>query len=172
MAGLRNLIEKYTSIAKELPKQRQDLALIYAHHAHALTANRIQNSGIDARGSKMPLYSDRPFNLGKLNPDDFNAPSKIIKFKKDAAQKKTVLRSFISHIEVEREGDILKGAIYYYIPFDDDIIDDTDDETPPPDKSPSGGNDYVPSPHSPVGAPFRRHIIQKNFVASTKRPRS
>jgi len=91
---------------------------------------------------------------------------------KDAAQKKTVLRSFISHIEVEREGDILKGAIYYYIPFDDDIIDDTDDENPPPDKSPSGGNDYVPSPHSPVGAPFRRHIIQKNFVASTKRPRS
>ncbi len=88
MAGLRNLIEKYTSIAKELPEQRQKLALIYAHDAHALTANRIQNSGIDARGSKMPLYSDRPFNLGKLDPNDFNAPSRIIKFKKDAAQNK------------------------------------------------------------------------------------
>ncbi len=88
MAGLRNLIEKYTSIARELPKQRQDLALIYAHDAHRVTAQRIQNSGIDARGSKMPLYSDRPFNLGKLDPNDFNAPSRIIKFKKDAAQKK------------------------------------------------------------------------------------
>ena len=88
MSGLRNLIEKYTSIAKELPEQRQKLALIYAHDAHALTANRIQNSGIDARGSKMPLYSDKPFNLGKLNPNDFNAPSRIIKFKKDAAKKK------------------------------------------------------------------------------------
>ena len=88
MAGLRNLIEKYTSIAKELPEQRQKLALIYAHDAHALTAQRIKNSGIDARGSKMKLYSDRPFNLGKLNPNDFNAPSRIIKFKKDAAKNK------------------------------------------------------------------------------------
>lgn len=86
MSGLKNLIQKYTAIAKELPEQRQKLALIYAHDAHALTANRIQNSGIDARGSKMKLYSERPFNLGKLDPNDFNAPSKIAKFKKDAAK--------------------------------------------------------------------------------------
>ena len=30
MAGLRDLINKYTSIAKGLPKQKQKLALIYA----------------------------------------------------------------------------------------------------------------------------------------------
>ena len=88
MAGLRNLIEKYTSIAKELPEQRQKLALIYAHDAHAITAARIQNQGKDYSGSKMKGYSDRPFNLGKLDPNEFNAPSRIIKFKKDAAKKR------------------------------------------------------------------------------------
>lgn len=88
MSGLRNLINKYTSIAKELPAQRQKLALIYAHDAHAITANRVQNTGIDARGNKFKQYSDKPFNIGKLNSKDFNAPSKIEKFKKDVAKGK------------------------------------------------------------------------------------
>lgn len=88
MPGLKDLIDKYKKIAKEMPEQRKRLALIYAREAHAITANRIQNTGINAEGQKMPLYSERPFNLGKLNPDTFNAPSKIIKFKKDASLKK------------------------------------------------------------------------------------
>lgn len=88
MAGLANLINKYTIIAKELPEQRQKLALVYAHDAHAITANRIQNTGTDARGTKMKSYSKRPFNWSSLNENKFNAPSKIKKFKKDAAEKK------------------------------------------------------------------------------------
>jgi len=88
MGGIKNLIEKYTRIAKELPEQRQKLALIYAHDAHAITAARIQNTGIDARGNKMKPYSDRPFNTSKLDPSKFNAPARVVKFKKDAAAKK------------------------------------------------------------------------------------
>lgn len=86
--GIKKMIEKYSAIAKELPAQRQKLALIFAHDAHAITAARVQNQGKDSSGSKMKGYSDRPFNLGKLNPNDFNSPSRIIKFKKDAAKKK------------------------------------------------------------------------------------
>lgn len=88
MSGLRNLIDKYTTIAKELPKQREKLALIYAHDAHAITANRVQNTGTDARGNKFKKYSERPFNWSKLNETDFNAPAKIRRFKKDAKEKK------------------------------------------------------------------------------------
>ena len=58
MAGLRNLIEKYTSIAKELPEQRQKLALIYAHDAHMVTQDRLVNKGVNARGEKFPKYSE------------------------------------------------------------------------------------------------------------------
>ena len=36
MSGLRNLIEKYTKIAKELPAQREKLALVYAHDAYGI----------------------------------------------------------------------------------------------------------------------------------------
>jgi hypothetical protein len=86
MAGLRDMINRYTAIAKVIPEQRQKLALIYAHDAHAITANRVQNTGTDARGNKFKLYSERPFNLGLLNPTDFNAPSRVAKFKKDAAK--------------------------------------------------------------------------------------
>ena len=86
MSGLRNLITKYTNIAKVIPEQRQKLALIYAHDAFGLTADRIQNTGIDARGNKMKGYSEKPLKHWLLNPNDFNAPSKIAKFKKDAAK--------------------------------------------------------------------------------------
>lgn len=100
MSGLRNLITKYTRIAAEIPEQRQKLALIYAHDAFGLTADRIQNTGIDARGNKMKGYSDKPMNVGRLNPNDFNSPSKIINFKKDAAKGKNngsykALREFL-----------------------------------------------------------------------------
>lgn len=86
MSGLRNLIQKYTSIAKELPEKRQKLALIYAKEAYALTADRIQNEGIDARGAKMKGYSDKPLKHWLINPSNFNAPGKVQKFKKDASK--------------------------------------------------------------------------------------
>lgn len=88
MAGLKDLVKKYTQLAATLPAERQKLALIYAKDAHAITTSRIQNEGKDSKGVQMQKYSNRPFNLGKLNPSDFNAPSKITKFKKDAAKGK------------------------------------------------------------------------------------
>lgn len=82
------MIINFQRIVSELPETRQKLALIMAKDAHALTADRIQNSGINARGEKMPLYSQNPLNLGFINPIEFNAPTKIIKFKKDAQKGK------------------------------------------------------------------------------------
>lgn len=88
-------------------------------------------------------------------------------------QVKTILRSLISHIDVERDGDQLKGTIYYYLPDDDDIMPPTDGEDypPPPDANSPPKRDDVPKSHSPSGPPIRRHIIQHHFIASTKRPR-
>lgn len=88
MSGIRDLINKYTKIVNDLPAERQKLALIYAHDAFGLVADRIQNDGIDARGTKMKPYSERRINLSKLNPNEFNAPTKIIKFKEDAKKGK------------------------------------------------------------------------------------
>lgn len=83
MSGLASLVEKYKKIAKEMPEQRKRLALIYAHDAHAITANRIQNTGINAEGQKMPLYSENPLPLFFFDGSKTNAPSKAEKFKKD-----------------------------------------------------------------------------------------
>ena len=88
MSGIRNLINKYKKIAEDLPEQRQKLALIYTADAFDLVQDRIQNDGIDARGNLMKKYSERPFNWSKLNPTEFNAPSKVEAFKKDAKAKK------------------------------------------------------------------------------------
>jgi hypothetical protein len=88
MSGLGKLAKKYAKILEQLPDDRQKLALIMAADAHALTANRIQNTGVDANDTKMKLYSRKPLPYWKLNESDFNAPSKIKKFKADAAKKK------------------------------------------------------------------------------------
>jgi len=88
MAGIKEMIQKYAEIAKELPEQRQKLALIFAHDAHALVAQRIQNTGVDAKGAKMKLYSENTFRYWLLNESEFNSPTKIEKFKRDASNKK------------------------------------------------------------------------------------
>ena len=88
MSGIRDLINKYSKIANDLPEQRQKLALVYASDAFSMVADRIQNDGIDARGNKMKPYSEKKINLSKLDPTLFNAPSKIIQFKKDAKEGK------------------------------------------------------------------------------------
>lgn len=88
MSGLGKMANKYAKILQAMPEDRQRLALIVAADAHALTSNRIQNNGIDANGDKMKLYSRKPLPYWKLNESDFNAPSKIKKFKADAGKKK------------------------------------------------------------------------------------
>jgi hypothetical protein len=87
VGGLKNLIQKYTSIAKELPEQRQKLALIYAHDAYALTQDRLVNDGVNARGQKFKPYSES--NIAhKLKPSNYMKPQIVVKFKKDAQQGK------------------------------------------------------------------------------------
>ena len=88
MPDIKQMITNFKRIVSDLPETRQKLALIMAADAHALTADRIQNTGVNSRGEKMRLYSENPFNLGLLNPTDFNAPSKVEKFKKDASKGK------------------------------------------------------------------------------------
>ena len=88
MAGLQNIVNKYTRIAKELPAQRQQLALIMATDANALVVDRIQNEGVGADGNKFKLYSENLFPYWFMKPSDFNASSKVTKFKKDASKGK------------------------------------------------------------------------------------
>jgi len=87
MGGIRNLIEKYTRIAKELPGQRQKLALIYAHDAHAITQARLVNDGVNANGKKFPKYSEG-FIAHLLVPSKYAKSSVVVKFKKDANEGK------------------------------------------------------------------------------------
>jgi hypothetical protein len=82
MASLKDLAQKYSEIIRKMPDERRKQALIMASDAHALTANRIQNRGEDATGSKMKLYSRKPSpKWFALNPDQYAAPSKIKRFK-------------------------------------------------------------------------------------------
>lgn len=90
----KNLLNKYSKIIAEWPKERERLSLIMAHDAHALTADRIQNRGEGANGQKYKLYSEKPsIPFWKINPTDFNAPSKIQRFK-DKAAKGTIEPSY------------------------------------------------------------------------------
>lgn len=86
MAGIIDMVAKFAKLAQELPKERQKLALLFAHDAHALTANRIQNTGVNARGEKMRPYSKNPLPLFFFNGNKTNATSKADKFKKDVAK--------------------------------------------------------------------------------------
>ncbi len=83
---------------------------------------------------------------------------------KDEDAKKQFLRGFLSYIDAEREGDMLKSTIYYYLPLEDDDLDQGNDPSFPLDTQ---DNDYVPSPHNPVGA----LSIPFEFFIKTKKPR-
>lgn len=89
---------------------------------------------------------------------------------KDPQAKKIILRALISHVDVEREDNLLRGTIYYYLPNNDDIIFEGD-EPPPDDLPPPKRTDDVPTSRQSSGPPLRRHIIAYAFTASTKRPR-
>ncbi len=84
---------------------------------------------------------------------------------KDDQEKKRLLIGLIACVDVEREGNLLKITIYYYLPTDGDD-DPGQDITPDPASDPS--DDYVPSSRSPSGPPFRRHIIQYQFIATIR----
>lgn len=82
------MLFKYNEVKKKAQNTRDEFALIAAKDMHALTANRIQNQGKGPDGTKFKLYSQKVFPYWFLNDSDFNAPSKIKKFKQDAAKKK------------------------------------------------------------------------------------
>lgn len=85
MADIKQMITNFQRIVSNLPETRQKLALIMASDAHALTADRIQNTGVNARGEKMPLYSQNPLPLFYFDDaGNKRSPSKLAKFKKDA----------------------------------------------------------------------------------------
>jgi hypothetical protein len=87
LSGFKDISKKYGTIIQEWPETRQQLALIMAHDAHALTADRIQNTGTDFKGKKYPTYSKKPnIPYWLINPTKFNAPSKIQRFKDKAAK--------------------------------------------------------------------------------------
>jgi len=74
--------EKYANLLKDWADFRQKEALIMAKEAHALTAARIQNFGLSYKGEKFRGYSRKPLrSLLHLDETEFNAPSKIRKFK-------------------------------------------------------------------------------------------
>lgn len=86
--GIEDLINKYSKILSELPKERERIALQVANEAKALAASRIQNTGIDSEGNKMPLYSKKPLPLYYFN--NSNNQSAVDKFKKDVKAKKAI----------------------------------------------------------------------------------
>jgi len=57
--AIQDLVNKYTAILNDLPKEREKIALTIANEGKALAASRIQNEGINSDGQKMPLYSKK-----------------------------------------------------------------------------------------------------------------
>jgi hypothetical protein len=88
MAGIQDLINKYTRILAELPIEREKIALTIANEAKALAASRVQNEGKNSKGGKMPLYSDKPLPLYYFG--NSNNQGAVAKFKKDVTDGKAV----------------------------------------------------------------------------------
>lgn len=86
MSDLKDLAAKYKKAVTELNANRELFALQVAKDAHALTANRIQNKGVNAEGQKMKAYSKNLMPFWFLNPSDYPSQAKITKFKKDASK--------------------------------------------------------------------------------------
>jgi hypothetical protein len=85
MGDLKTMISNFQKIVADLPNTRQELAKQMAFDAHGLTAHRIQNSGVNARGEKMPLYSKNPLPLFFFDDaGNKRSPSKLASFKKNA----------------------------------------------------------------------------------------
>jgi DNA invertase Pin-like site-specific DNA recombinase len=72
-----------------------------------------------------------------------------------------LLHAFIDHVDVEREGNTLRGIIYYYYP-----PPDLKKAFPPPE---SGGTETVSLSLYPSGPPRYRHSIPLPFTAPIKK---
>lgn len=84
MSAYRQIIEDLKNKLIELENTRAESAMIMMSDALELVALRIQNTGVNSEGAKMPPYSKTPsFYAAFLDPAKFNAPSKIKKFKED-----------------------------------------------------------------------------------------
>lgn len=120
--------------------------------------------------SEIRAHQNTP--LPNINTEAFDRRlRKIIEILKgkDEQQKKTVLRSLIAYIDIERVENQLRGTIYYFLPIDDNLPPEDLPPTPTDD-----GPDYAPKVRNPSGPPIRRHIMTYSFIASTnsrKRPR-
>lgn len=84
MSAFQSIIQKYTKVANQLAEDRLANAMLMAADAHALVAERIQETGVDANGDKMETYSENLMPYWLLNESNFSSPSKIRRFKKNA----------------------------------------------------------------------------------------
>ena len=82
--GFEQMKKRYQIVLNEMIEQRQTEALIIANDVQAITANRIQNSGIGADGNKYKLYSRHRLKYWLFNPTVFNSPKKIREWQFDA----------------------------------------------------------------------------------------
>lgn len=84
MSNFKALAEDLKAKLALFNETRIERAFIMMSDSFELIALRVQNTGVNAAGSKMPPYSTTPsFYAAFLDPTNFNAPSKIKKFKED-----------------------------------------------------------------------------------------
>jgi len=77
----------------------------------------------------------------------------------DLPSQKKILNSLISHIDIKREGNLLKGTIYFFLPLDGEDNSDPEDNDPTPP-------DTVPSPHHSSG-PLKYQKLRNKKVLGT-----
>ncbi len=78
--GISDLINKYSNMLKELPAERQRVALEIGNNAKALISSRVQNEGLNDKNEKFPLYSKNPLPLNYFVSSNKGADTR---FKKD-----------------------------------------------------------------------------------------
>ena len=163
--------QRDSSIAAELDQQRKEISarIVSDKKQLANIVDAIAENGISAhlssRLKKLELeQTELEQSLADLAPapqlPDFEQtkarlPSLVRILKSgDPNQVKTIFRSLIFRVDVERDGNTLRGTIYYYIPGEDDIISQIDGDDPPPDNNHQPQKrDAVPKAHPPSGPP-------------------
>lgn len=84
MSNFKALAEGLKAKLALLNETRADRAYIMLADSFELISLRIQNTGINSDGAKMPPYSTTPsFYAAFLDPSNFNGTAKIKKFKDD-----------------------------------------------------------------------------------------
>jgi len=85
--------------------------------------------------------------------------------KSDLPTRRTLLRAIIDHVDVVREGNTLRGAIYFYYPPDIVLTEGAEHGALAETKRPkaNGPGDYVPIPRHPSGPPERISPLRRDF---------